>query len=70
MPMAVPTNLKTHDPVHIFRHGRQQDNRQAGVGAQVPAQAETVFARHHDVQDHQINSCRFKRASCRVGISN
>ena len=59
--VVVRPDLQAHDAVRLLAHGGQQDDRDAGRLAQVPAEREAVLARHHDVEHHEVDRRRAQR---------
>ena len=62
--IVVGSHLKAHDPVRLLAHGGQQNDRNPRRFAQVPAKLESILARHHDVQDHEVDRSGAQCAPC------
>ena len=53
--IIIGAHFKADNPISFFAARGQQDNRQIPVRADVARQAQPVFARHHDVENGEIN---------------
>ena len=55
--------------IGVLHHGGEQDYGHVGALAQMPAQREPVLARHHDVQDDEIDGAAPQEVArlCRAG---
>ena len=52
--VIVGTHLQRQDMVHIAVQRGEQHDRTFPAGAQVAAEGHAVFARQHDIQQHQV----------------
>ena len=53
--IVVGTHLETDDAVEFTPLGCQHDNRDRAVRAQPPTQTQSIFTRHQDVEDDEID---------------
>ena len=66
--VIVGADFKAGHPIELRSLCREHDDRDGPVGAQPPADAEAVLARHHDVEDDQIDARRAHRLRHRSSI--
>jgi len=65
--IIVASHLEADDAVHVVGACRQDDDRQRAARAQIPTERQTVFAGHHDVEDHEIDREAREHAARLVG---
>lgn len=61
--VVVCAHFETNDPVCLFSHGGQHDDRKLGVVAKPSAEAEPVLARKHQVENDEIELASREPAS-------
>jgi hypothetical protein len=56
--VIVGADLQPDDTIGFFRRRSEKDHGHIACRAQLPANGEAIFARHHDIQLHQIQGTR------------
>ncbi len=54
--VVVRSHLQTRDAIHIFAARGEHQHGDTALRAQAPEDLETVQARQHDIQNHQIEA--------------
>jgi hypothetical protein len=49
--IVIGPKLKTDDPIGVFSHRSQKDDGNISGPSNLPAQGNTILARHHDIED-------------------
>ncbi len=66
--VIVRADFEAGHPIELRSFRREHDDRDGPVGAQPAADAEAVLARHHDVEDDEIDARRAHRLRHRSSI--
>ena len=61
--VVVGADLEADDAVGLLDQGGEQDDRQVGGLADHPAERQPVLARHHDVEDDEIDGAGLQDAA-------
>ena len=59
--ILVRANLEAVDTVHLGTHGGQHDDRGSILLAQLLAEHEPAFARHHEIEDNEVEPADLDR---------
>ena len=52
--VVIRAHFKSNDAVGVFRHGGEKNNRRPAAFAQVAEKRKAVLARHHDIENKEI----------------